>query len=244
MGRGFGSFLSVLLVGMMPLVFFGVPPADARDEEGYWDHQLNRVEKYLGKSGEQAALRAVNLCEELFEKHLALLPVEKDQSARLARFLTLMAIGDARSGNAERGRWRALEAVNFDRATTMKTLKKFPGTTAGLGRTLEAFDHDRIVKQAHQDDENLVSPQPVGMVPINFATPGLSLPSGGKASVIILVGTDGMPRAPVLEHSSSVSTFDLAVMESARLWVFSPAQREGKPVEGVYLLTAQVRSHQ
>jgi len=242
MGRGSGSFLFGLLAGLVVAIFCGISPLDARDEESYWDHQLDRAEKYLGKSGEQAALKVVNLCEELFEKHLSLLPVEKDQSVRLARFLTLMAIGDMRSGSVERGRWRILEAANFDRDMTLKTSKRFSGSIGELSRALKNFDPGRIVEQARRDGENFVSPRPVGMVPINFATPGLSLPSGGKASVIVLVGVDGMPRAPVLEKSSSVSTFDLAVMESARLWVFSPAQLEGKPVEGVYFLTAQVRS--
>ena len=58
------------------------------------------------------------------------------------------------------------------------------------------------------------------------------------SEVVLVVDEAGMPQWPLLRSSCGVPGFDVAVMEAARQWTFSPATRAGRPVMGSYELRA------
>ena len=64
----------------------------------------------------------------------------------------------------------------------------------------------------------------------------------GVAKVLVLVDEVGLAQRPLLLESSGHLGFDLAVMDSAREWVFRPAIRDGRAVAGAYVLTVVLHS--
>lgn len=59
-----------------------------------------------------------------------------------------------------------------------------------------------------------------------------------KAVVKVLIGPDGKVKEASIFKSSGYPAFDIAVVDAARLTVYSPKVVDCKSVEGVYLFSA------
>lgn len=79
--------------------------------------------------------------------------------------------------------------------------------------------------------------------PVPIQSPAPRYPPGalrrGEAGTVLLrirVGADGVPIAVDLVRSSRSRALDRAATDTVRGWRFRPAQRDGRPVEGMLLI--------
>lgn len=63
-------------------------------------------------------------------------------------------------------------------------------------------------------------------------------------SVVVdaVIGTDGLPRQPLITEATGELTLVYAVLEAMSDWRFEPATENGEPVESVYVLTVTFRT--
>jgi len=160
----------------------------------------------------------------------------------LAQALTLWAVASLRQGQTEEARWRLAEAASFSYGQTRQTLQGFADALESLGAWLAGLEREQVVDRYTSLPGSYAAPRPVQLQPLPATPSSLDPEELSPARVLLLVSELGPPEAPVLLQPSGDVSFDLALMESLRSWVFSPASQDGRPTKGFYLITATVRS--
>lgn len=210
----------------------GVPSVEP-DLDG-WRSELEKAEQYLTKGGERRAERARELCDQTYLSMLEWPGRGEAAASLLGETLLLLAVAEARVGETGRARWHWAVAQNVWPQVADGRLDPFPDAASVLS-SLRVRPGDEVPVGSGED---YTPPSPVGMVPIAY--PGQIRRQGieGTTEVVLVVDEAGMPQWPLLRSSCGVPGFDVAVMEAARQWTFSPATRAGRPVRGSYELRA------
>lgn len=199
-----------------------------------WRSDLEKAEQLLVKGGERRAERARELCDQVYLSMLEWPGRGETAASLLGETLFLLAVAETRIGEAERARWHWAVAQNVWPQVGRGRLDPFPDVAGVLGsHSVRPGD-----EAPEGTGEGYAPPEPIGMVPIAY--PGQVRRQGieGTTEVVLVVNEAGVPTVPLLRSSCGVPGFDVAVMEAARQWTFSPATHDGRPVEGSYALRA------
>jgi|GEM_PF-3379255 len=228
------TVIGAVIVILVALSASAQAPASTEPDLEGWRSDLDKAEQLLLKGGERRAERARELCDQVYLSMLEWPGRGETASRLLAETLVLLAVAETRTGAVERGRWHWAVARNLRPELDQGRLASFPDAAGELGGSGVRPD----VVAPEEAGEGYVPPEPVGMVPIAY--PGQIRRQGieGTTEVLVVVDEAGLPAVPVLRSSCGVPGFDVAVMEAARQWTFSPATRGGRPVRGSYALRA------
>ena len=70
------------------------------------------------------------------------------------------------------------------------------------------------------------------LVPPRYPAEAMETQTSGKVVMRVLVGAGGAVKDVVVEESAPAGVFDESAVKAARQWMFTPAVKDGKPVEG------------
>ncbi len=232
-GMSIGGAVALLVVAAMA-TGAGAEEQGEPDLEG-WRGQLDRAEELLAKGGERRAARTLEMCDQLHQDMLEW-PGRGSTAARLlAEAMRCLAVAEARSGETAKAGWHWAQAQNLSPDLAEGGLAAYPDVAATLGQHRVTAD---ALPAAGSD--GYVPPSPLGMAPIAYPGRIRQQAIEGTTEVAVVVDESGFPALPVLRTSCGVPGFDLAVMEAARQWSFSPATQDGRPVRGTYVLQARL----
>lgn len=207
-----------------------------------WDRTVTRVEELLRKSGTNPAWRAQQLVQQALARQLEGIARESGNRGRLASLLTLAAVAAQRMGDGGGAAWLAAEAAAFDAAASEAMLTTFPAEFEKLRRMIDAQLAAEMVRLYDNPPPDYSAPEPQSMAPVKTSLATRGGEPIGVAKVLVLVDEMGLAQRPLLLESSGHLGFDLAVMDSAREWVFRPAIRNGRAAAGAYVLTVVLHS--
>jgi hypothetical protein len=159
----------------------------------------------------------------------------------LAQALALWAVALLRQGQERQARWRLAEAASFAPAAARETLQGFADALQAMEGWFASLDREQNLDRYTELPASHKPPKPVQLQPLPTMASSLAPELLAPARVLLRVSAEGVPEAPVLLQSSGDVSFDWALMESLRGWVFAPASQEGRPVTGYYLVTATIR---
>jgi TonB family protein len=205
-----------------------------------WESEISKIETLLQRGGERRAIKALDFCLQLYDDMLGRLGPGEQSSRLLGQTLFLLAVAEARLEDTEVAAWHWVEAQNISPALRRGKLQDY-GDVAPLLQKHLISDQERqeILQQAAELEEGLSLPTPVGMAPIGYPGGARRQRIEGTTEVVVVIDQNGVPIKPVLRRSCGVPGFDVAVMETARLWTFTPAYRAGQAVVGTYVLSAR-----
>jgi TonB family protein len=85
---------------------------------------------------------------------------------------------------------------------------------------------------ADRDREAGVLNESRALTPPRYPAAAMESRTSGKVVMRVLVGIDGSVKDVVVEESVPAGVFDASAVEAARQWQFTPAVKDGEPVEG------------
>jgi TonB family protein len=233
-----GSALRPLILGLMVLTAvtgWGQVPEEKRPDLEGWQAELAKADSLLTKGGERRAERAQEICEQTYQAMLEW-PGQGETAAKLlGEALFLLAVAEARRAEADKARWHWAEAQNVFPAVKQGRLTAFPDVAPLLSKLVVSADE--VVPGG--TGAGYSPPTPIGMSPVSYPGRIREQAIEGATEVVVVVDESGAPVKPLLRTSCGVPGFDVAVMEAARQWSFSPATQGGTPVKGSYALQAR-----
>ena len=82
------------------------------------------------------------------------------------------------------------------------------------------------------DQEAGVQKESWALAPPRYPADAIASQTSGKVVMRVLVGADGSVKDVVVEESVPAGVFDAVAVEAAHKWQFTPAVKDGEPVEG------------
>lgn len=240
--------VSLLAAGVQPAAAQGsehrlAQPWEVQWQLGKWQRDYEAVvadlKENTPRSNKHARKRAYANFLDVLDHALR----GKEFGETAGRFLTMLAIAEARLGDCCAGAWHWQMAQNVSVELRNSHFDDFPDVAPfmkanlipekrweGLPRSLngQAVESDEKLREFISPPQNKtrVEPRyPAGLVYHRI---------GGSTVVEAIIDTQGGVRAPVVVRGSRYVSLDLAAMEALRAWTYEPATREGTPVS-VYL---------